>query len=258
MSKSNEIFIYESIGAGFADRFKTQLAAFAGKPVTVRINSPGGSVFEGIAAYELLKAHQGRITVLVDGIAASIGSIIAMAGSEIRMGGASMLMIHDASLATHGTVRQLLKDAGTLEKISNALAGIYADRTKKPLEEIRKLMLEETWLTAAECVKLGFADKIDATAKPAATASWKAADCRLALPFAARVAAGLTAPTPTRRETSAELDKLRAENAALKAQLATAAVPELDKLRAEYGKLKDPEAKRKYRLQHWAKFNVKI
>lgn len=256
---TNEIFIYESIGAGFADRFKTQLAAFAGKPVTVRINSPGGAVFEGLSAYELLKTHGGKVTVIVDGIAASIASIIAMSGGEIRMGSASMLMIHDASLATHGTVRQLLKDAGTLEKISNALAGIYGDRTKKPIEEIRKLMLEETWLTAAECVKLGFADKIDATAKPAATASWKAADCRLALPFAARVAAGLTAPAPTRRETSAEIDRLRSENAQLKSKLAASpTVPEADRLRAEYDAIRDPEARRKFRLQHWGKFNVKI
>lgn len=129
--------------------------------ILVRINSPGGSALEGIAIYNALKAHPGRVTIQVDALAASAASIIAMAGDEIVMRTGSMMMIHDPAMLTYGSADQHLEAAELLEKHADGLIDVYAERTGKPSAEIRAIMAAESWYTAEEAVAAGFATRID-------------------------------------------------------------------------------------------------
>jgi ATP-dependent Clp protease, protease subunit len=166
--------------------------------------------------HQLLKSHPGKITVCVDGIAASIASVIALAGDEISISTGGMFMVHSASLATRGNSRQLVKDAATLAKIDASLTDIYTAATKQPREKIRAMMEGETWLNATEAVSLGFAQKKFVGIK--AAAEWKAAE-HPGLPQAALAAAGLVTAPDSRRAISAEIDRLRSENAVLRAKI---------------------------------------
>lgn len=208
------IHLYSQITGATLAEVQRQLANFTGKEITVRINSPGGSVFDGLAIHQLLKSHAARVVVSIDGIAASIASIIALAGDEIRIATGAMMMLHDASIATRGNSRELTRDAATVAKVSESLTDIYCQTTKQSREKIRAMMEAETWLNASEAVALGFAHKIVAGQKIAACA-WNPADYP-SLPQAALVAAGLTTAPATRRDLAAELDRLRDENARLR------------------------------------------
>lgn len=131
--------------------------------VEVTINSPGGSVFEGQRIYNALRGISARgvsVTTIVDGLAASMGSVILMAGDERRMNAGSRIMIHEASTMAMGDARSLRKTADILEGISAEIAGIYADRTGGDPDELRGLMLEETWMTADEAKANGFVHTI--------------------------------------------------------------------------------------------------
>jgi ATP-dependent Clp protease protease subunit len=123
----------------------------------VRINSPGGNMFEGVAIANLLRAQKKPVAVFVDGVAASAASVLAMAGDTISMGQGTMMMIHNASTYTYGAAAELRKTADTLDKASASMAETYATRTGKPVAEIQSLMDAETWLSAADCVEQGFA-----------------------------------------------------------------------------------------------------
>lgn len=218
------IHLYSPITSATLAEVQRHLTSAAGKEITVRINSPGGNVFDGLTIYQLLKSHSAGVIVHIDGIAASIASIIALAGSEIRIATGALMMIHDASIATRGNSRELTRDAATVAKVSQSLTDIYCGVTKQNREKVRSLMEAETWLNASEAVALGFAHKIVAGQKIAACATWKAADFP-GIPKAALVAAGLTASAPTRREVSAEIDRLKAENLLLQAKLRTGTAP---------------------------------
>lgn len=219
------IYLYSQITAATLAEVRSQLASITGKEITVRINSPGGNVFDGLAIHQLLKSHAARVVVSIDGIAASIASVIALAGDEIRIAQGAMVMVHDASIATRGNSRELTRDAATVAKVSESLTDIYVAATKQPRAKVRELMEKETWLNASEAVAMGFAHKVVTGQKIAACTTWNPADFP-ALPKAALAAAGLTTAAPaTRRETSAELDKLRSENAALRLRLAAASKP---------------------------------
>jgi ATP-dependent protease ClpP protease subunit len=251
----NTLHIYSPITDGTVAEVKNFLAANTGKPVAVRINSPGGSVFAGLTAYQLLKSHGAKVTTHVDGIAASIASVIALAGAERFIATGAMFMVHSASLATRGNAKQLVKDADTLAKVDGSLTDIYTAATKQTRAKITEMMGAETWLNAAEAVAMGFAHKIVAGQKIAACAAWKASDFP-GMPQAALAAAGLK---PSTRDTSAELDRLRAENLSLKARLAPApkaAAPapetERERLRKEYSKITDPAERRTFRIRHWS------
>jgi phage terminase large subunit-like protein len=134
------------------------LKAIGKAPVLVTINSPGGDAFEGIAIYNLLREHQGKITCNVIGLAASAGSIIAMAGDEIRMGAAAMMMIHSSHGVVVGNQEDMREFADLLDSIDRAVAGLYAARTGKSEADVLELMKKETWMTGPEAVKAGFAD----------------------------------------------------------------------------------------------------
>jgi ATP-dependent protease ClpP protease subunit len=129
----------------------------------VHINSGGGDVFAGIAIYNMLKSHSATINVHVDGLAASIASVIAMAGDTINMPAGSMMMIHNPASGVLGyyEASELRKIADTLDSIKESIMDVYAGKCGKKKDEIATLMDEETWLTASEAVDLGFATETD-------------------------------------------------------------------------------------------------
>ncbi len=159
-----EILIYDEIGAfgitakQFADDLKAVCKA---AKITLRINSPGGSVFDGLAIHNSLKRLSARKTVWIDGIAASIASVIAMAGDEIIMPENTMMMIHDPAGMVVGTAPDMRAMAEALDRIKGGLVSAYRDRTGKPEGDIEQLMAAETWLTANDAVAAGFADRVD-------------------------------------------------------------------------------------------------
>jgi ATP-dependent Clp protease protease subunit len=159
-----EILIYDEIGAfgitakQFADDLK---AVGKAARITLRINSPGGSVFDGLAIHNSLKRLSARKTVWIDGIAASIASVIAMAGDEIVMPENAMMMIHDPAGMVVGTAPDMRAMAEALDRIKGGLVSAYRDRTGKPEADIEQLMAAETWLTANDAVAAGFADRVD-------------------------------------------------------------------------------------------------
>jgi ATP-dependent protease ClpP protease subunit len=138
------------------------------RDITVRINSPGGLVFEGLSIFNSLKRHRGNVTVRIEGVAASAASVIAMAGDTIEIGQGGFVMIHDAWAGTVGTKPDHAKTQETLAQIDAELVKIYQERTGLPRATIAKMMSEETWLNADDAVKLGFADKAVRGARPTA------------------------------------------------------------------------------------------
>jgi ATP-dependent protease ClpP protease subunit len=158
-----EILLYTEVGGWFgvwADEFAADLARISAKSITVRVNSPGGDVFEGIAIMNSLIAHPASITVRVDGLAASIASVICLAGDRVVMGHSTQMMIHNASTMAWGDAREMDATAALLRQISGVIAQAYADRTGTPVEEWQARMDAETWITAEDCVRLGLADEV--------------------------------------------------------------------------------------------------
>lgn len=158
--RRGEVFIYDDIGA-FGLRAKDlieQLGALGEIDVLdVRINSFGGDVFDGLAIYHALQRHPARVEVTVDGLAASIASVIAMAGDEIAMPSNAWMMIHDPSAFVVGTSGDMTRMAETLDGIKRSLINIYVRRTGKPDAEISALMAAETWMDGQAAVDAGFA-----------------------------------------------------------------------------------------------------
>ncbi|MBV2144867.1 Clp protease ClpP [Falsochrobactrum sp. TDYN1] len=148
-------------GGVTANRISAALRSIGSKDITVCINSPGGDMFEGIAIYNLLRAHPAKVTVEVLGWAASAASIIAMAGDDIRMGLGSFMMVHNAWGLVIGN-RHDMRDAATLfDQFDAAIADIYAARTGMERAHIEQLMDAETFMAAAQAVEYGFADVVD-------------------------------------------------------------------------------------------------
>ena len=167
-----EIGIYGEIGWEVTARdVRDALKGLAGRDLLVRVNSPGGSAFDGFAIYNMLARHDGRKTVQIEALAASAASYIAMAGDDIEMPAASFLMIHNASVLAIGDKNTLAEAIEVLKRIDAAMAAIYAARTGMDADEIGALMDAETWMTADEAVERGFATSIlSADATPAAHA----------------------------------------------------------------------------------------
>jgi ATP-dependent Clp protease protease subunit len=143
------------------------------KELTVRINSEGGDVFAGQAILSMLKRHPASITVYVDGLAASIASVIAMAGDTVIMPRNAMMMVHNAWTFAYGNSNDFRKMADDLDKIGESLIAAYQDKTRLTPEEIKQIMDNETWLTADDCVKQGFADEIESSKEIAASLNGK-------------------------------------------------------------------------------------
>lgn len=129
--------------------------------LTVRINSPGGDVFAGVAIHSILKRHKASVTVYVDGIAASIASVIAMAGDKIIMPKGSMMMIHNPWTFAYGDSRDLRKTADTLDSIRDSILAIYEGKTGLSNEDLIAMLDEETWMSATEAVEKSFATEVE-------------------------------------------------------------------------------------------------
>ena len=171
-ASGTEVLIYDEIGAYgvTAKGFLAELGALPdGVPIDLRINSPGGSVFDAVAIYNALKRHAGEITVWIDGIAASAASYIAMAGDSIVMPENAFLMIHDPSGLVMGTAEDMRATAEALDKVKGSLIQGYATKSGKSDDEIATLMAAETWLDAKDALDLGFIDRIAAPVKLAAS-----------------------------------------------------------------------------------------
>lgn len=163
-----EILIYEEIGQSWwndsgigAKQFAEDLKALGNVSVlNVRINSPGGDVFEGNAIKTQLEQHPATKNVFIDGLAASAASYIAMAGDHIEISKNALFMIHNASGGVLGNAEDMRKMADLLEKIDGNIAAMYERRTELPLATIQEWMTAETWFTAEEAVTNGFADAL--------------------------------------------------------------------------------------------------
>ena len=159
-----EISIYDEIGYWgiTAKSFSKDLKALGNnlKQINLHIHSPGGDVFDGIAIYNLLKNHPANVTVYIDGLAASMASVIAMAGNEVIMPENAMMMIHKPWGIQGGDAEDMRKYADLLDKVENTLIPAYANKTGKTPEELAEMLSAETWLNGKECVEQGFADKL--------------------------------------------------------------------------------------------------
>lgn len=165
--KTGEIWLYDPIGNNYwgdsmsAKMFQKEVAAM-GKVDTINlhINSPGGDVFAGFAIYNQLKAHTADIVVDVDGVAASIASIIAMSGNTIRMAKNAMMMIHNPQGVAIGDETEMDRVKALLQTIKANLAQTYVDRTGNKQDKVIGWMGDETWFTAESAVEYGFADQV--------------------------------------------------------------------------------------------------
>ena len=164
--KTAEILVYDVIGEDWfgglsAKQFVQDLAALGDvEQITVRINSIGGEVFEGVAIYNALKDHPATVTVQIDGIAASVASVIAMAGSKVVISPLAMIMIHNPAVMAFGEAPDLRRAADLLDKITESVAIPAYARTKLSPDELKAAMAAETWYSAEEAVAAGFADEI--------------------------------------------------------------------------------------------------
>jgi ATP-dependent Clp protease protease subunit len=164
---TGEIVLYDDIGEGFwgggisAAQFKDDLNGLG--PVSlinVRINSAGGQVFEGLTMYNLLAQHKARVVTHIDGLAASIASVVAMSGDEIRIADNAMMMIHNAAGMCAGTSEQMRATADLLDTVTSTIRSTYCKQCGQPADKIAQLMADETWLNAADAKKLGLVDRV--------------------------------------------------------------------------------------------------
>ncbi|WP_026572494.1 head maturation protease, ClpP-related [Bacillus sp. UNC438CL73TsuS30] len=164
---TTEITIYGDIGESWwgesisANDIKNALKDVTTDTITIRLNSPGGDAFDGIAIYNQLKNHSAKVIAHIDGLAASAASIIAMAADEIIMNTGSMLMIHEASTFTWGTKADIKKTLNALEGIDASIADIYMTRFSGERDELNTLVENETWFTASGAVEAGLADTVN-------------------------------------------------------------------------------------------------
>ncbi|WP_235365789.1 ClpP-like prohead protease/major capsid protein fusion protein [Proteus terrae] len=158
-----DIYIYDEIGGWgiSARRFTEDLISLGNlSHINLHIHSPGGEVFDGIAIYNQLKNHSATITVFIDGLAASMASVIAMVGDTVIMPKNAMMMIHKPWGVSWGDANDMREYADLLDKLENVLIPAYVAKTGKTTEEITAMLEQETWLDGDECVEHGFADKV--------------------------------------------------------------------------------------------------
>ena len=145
-----------------AKEFRKGLAGL--KNVTVHINSPGGDVMAGAEIYSALREHsmngKGKVTVIITALAASAASVVAMAGDEILISPVAYMMIHNPWTVAMGDAKEMRKTAKTLDEIGEGLITAYERRTGKSRDELKRMLDNETWMSANRCVDEGFADAV--------------------------------------------------------------------------------------------------
>jgi ATP-dependent Clp endopeptidase proteolytic subunit ClpP len=162
-----EIWIYEFIGEDYwtgegitAKSFQKELSGITASQIDLHINSPGGEVFDGITIYNLLKQHKATITTYIDGLAASIASVIALSGDTVIMAENALMMIHNPWGFSMGDADTMRKMAETLDKVAGSILLAYTEKTGMDDAEMRQMMADETWMSAQEAIDMGFADQI--------------------------------------------------------------------------------------------------
>ncbi|KMK77865.1 Clp protease ClpP [Alkalihalobacillus pseudalcaliphilus] len=173
---TTELTIYGDIGESWwydsvsANDVREALKNVETDNIDVHINSAGGDVFDGIAIYNQLKNHKARVTVYVDGWAASAASVIAMAADELIMNTGSMLMIHEAWTFAIGNKSDIEKTLNSLKGVDKSIVDIYMTRFKGERSEIETMLQNETWFTSDEAVDIGLADRVNEVVKDDDTA----------------------------------------------------------------------------------------
>lgn len=226
--KAPELYIYDEIGSPWAANpvtittVRDRLNAIGDAPeLVVRVNSVGGSVTDGMAIYSALKEFPGRKTAIVEGLAASIASVLIMGCDEVVMTKGSFLMIHNPFAVAQGESEDLRRTADLLDSMRQDMLSIYAEATGLPVDEIAAMCDKETYLSAEEAVRLGFADRVsDTGARIAASAVKTLREPPEALRRLAALAKEKTMDEEEAKKLKAALSASEEECKALKAKLA--------------------------------------
>jgi ATP-dependent Clp protease protease subunit len=158
----DDTWLYEALGEKSAspNAFREELAKYSGKPITVWIDSYGGSVFAAAGIYNALMEHKGPVTVKIDGKAMSAATIIAMAGGKILMSPTAIMMLHNPLTEAYGYASDLRKTADILDEVKEAIMNAYQLKTGRSRNKISQLMDAETYMNAKTAIKEGFADEM--------------------------------------------------------------------------------------------------
>jgi ATP-dependent Clp protease protease subunit len=173
-SDTADVFIHDEIGPWYGVEAKTFIAdlkAITAKTIHVRVNSPGGSVFDAVAIANALREHSATVIAHVDALAASAASFLIMAADEVRMADNAFLMIHDPFTGAMGNADDFRKLADTLDKVGEMIVNEYVKKSGATPEDVRQWMHDETWMTAEEALGVGFIDAIDGASSVANTLS---------------------------------------------------------------------------------------
>lgn len=206
-SNTSEIFLYDDIGPAWMGMIDSSSVIAALKqmptdaPVTLRINSAGGSVDEAIAIYNAIQRHEGTVNVAIDSIAASAASFIAMAGEKVFIADGGAIMIHSPWTLAMGNATELRKTADVLDLYEDRLFNAYMGRMGKKYKdkEVRQMLADETWFTASDAVEAGLADSVEnIKAEPAVVAEGRYA--KTPQMFLIKKEAGERTPYPHARE----------------------------------------------------------
>lgn len=165
---TGEILLYDFIGFDYwtesgmdATRFEKAVKDLGDVDnIIVRVNSPGGDVFDAMAIYAILNRQDANVRIEIEGLAASAASFISMAGDEIAMWESASMMIHDAIGMVYGNAEDMRQTADVLEKLDGQIADIYASRAGRPVDDFRALMDDETWMNAEEASEHGLVDEV--------------------------------------------------------------------------------------------------
>jgi ATP-dependent Clp endopeptidase proteolytic subunit ClpP len=170
-----ELWIYEQIGEDWwtgegvtAKQFAKDMAALKATSIDMHINSPGGDVWDGQAIFNAIANHPAYVTTYIDGLAASIASVIALAGDKVVMAENALFMIHNPYGGVMGTAAEMRQMADVLDKVRDTIVGVYAKHSALTDEELVAAMDAETWFSASEAREAGFVDEVGAELKLAA------------------------------------------------------------------------------------------
>lgn len=162
-----EIMLYDQIGLDWmtgegvtAKDFNAAIEDAGSRDIVVRINSPGGDVWDGLAIHNMLRSAKGNVTTVVEGLAASAASIVAMAGDDVAIYPSAQLMIHSAWTIAMGNSSDFREVADVLDKIDGTLAEIYSTKTGRPSEEFKQIMSKDSYYTASESLELGLVNRV--------------------------------------------------------------------------------------------------
>lgn len=163
-----EILIYDYIGWPYNDagEFVRAIGAMKQGKITIRINSPGGDVWDALAIYNAIKAHPSKPTTRIESLAASAASFIALAGAQKQAFKNTMIMIHEPMTGFYGNQYEHREIADVLEQVSGVMIDMYADNTNVGKRELKDMLKADTWLTAKDAKEKGFIDTIIEAGKP--------------------------------------------------------------------------------------------